>query len=259
VTWDPEAAAVNLAGLEGLDAVVHLAGENPASERWSEAKKARIRDSRVQGTSLLVTSLGRLERPPRLLVCASAIGYYGDRGDEILTEESPPGRGFLAGVCVEWEAAAARAAAAGLRVVSLRFGIVLTPAGGALQRMLGPFRMGMGGPIGSGRQYVSWIALDDALGAIHHALVTGALQGPVNAVSPEPVSHLEFARALGRALGRPALVPVPTFAVRFMFGEMADEMLLASARVEPARLLATGYRFRFPRLEIALEHLLASR
>jgi uncharacterized protein (TIGR01777 family) len=250
---------VNLAGLEGLDAVVHLAGENPASERWSEAKKARIRDSRVQGTSLLVTSLGRLERPPRLLVCASAIGYYGDRGDEILTEESPPGRGFLAGVCVEWEAAAARAAAAGLRVVSLRFGIVLTPAGDALQRMLGPFRMGMGGPIGSGRQYVSWIALDDALGAIHHALVTGALQGPVNAVSPEPASHLEFARALGRALGRPALVPVPTFAVRFMFGEMADEMLLASARVEPARLLATGYRFRFPRLEIALEHLLASR
>lgn len=255
IRWDPEAGAMETTGLPRLDAVVHLAGENIAG-RWTAGKKTRIRNSRVEGTRLLSESLARLPEPPNVLVCASATGYYGDRGEELLREESAPGSGFLAEVCREWEAAADVAVQRGIRVVHLRFGLVLSPKGGALAKMLLPFRMGMGGIVGSGRQYWSWIALDDAVSAIHHALTTDTLRGPVNVVSPHPVTNREFTRTLGRVLGRPTPFPVPAFAARLAFGEMADALLLASARVEPAKLLATGYRFRHPELEGALRHLL---
>jgi len=257
--WDPEAGTLDRAALEGLEAVVHLAGEDISRGGWTAAKKARIRQSRVEGTALLARTLASLDRPPAVLACASAIGYYGDRGDETLTEESAPGSGFLASVCRDWEAAAAPAAEAGMRVLHLRFGVVLSAAGGALARMLGPFRMGMGGPIGSGRQYVSWIAMDDVLEAINHLLSNPTLHGPVNVASPKAVTQLEFARMLGRVLGRPTVLAVPAFGMRLMFGEMATEVLLASQRLEPAGLLSSGYEFRYPELEPALRHVLAAR
>ena len=256
VRWDPEAGALDTAALEGMDAAVHLAGENIAARRWTAEQKARIRDSRVKGTRLLCEALARLAQPPKTLICASAIGYYGDRGDEVLREESAPGTGFLPEVCRAWEGAADPARQKGIRVVHLRFGVVLSAAGGALGKMLFPFRMGVGGVLGSGGQYMSWIALDDAAGAIHHALATGALEGPVNGVSPHPVTNQEFTKTLGRALRRPTIFPMPAFAARIAFGEVADALLLASARVEPGRLLATGYAFRYPDLEGALRHLL---
>jgi hypothetical protein len=256
LTWDPGAGRLDSAGLEGFDAVVHLAGENIGTGRWTAAKKDRIRRSRVEGTRLLCESLSRLTRPPRTLVCASAIGYYGSRGDEILKEESAPGKDFLAEVCRAWEKASAPAAAKGIRVVHLRFGVILSPRGGALTRMLLPFRLGAGGVIGSGSQHMSWISLDDAVGAVHHALDAEGLSGPVNAVAPKPVTNREFTRTLGTVLSRPTIFPVPAFAARLAFGEMADALLLSSARVEPARLLATGYRFRHPDLEAALRQML---
>ena len=257
VRWDPEKGEVDAAGLEGLDAVVHLAGENIASGRWNAARKAAIRDSRVNGTRLLCEALAGLVRPPKTLVCASAIGIYGDRGEDAITEESPPAAGFLPEVCREWEAAAAPAAEKGIRVVHLRIGMVLSPNGGALSRMLPLFRAGFGGVIGSGRQYVSWIALDDLPLIILHALQCGDLGGPVNAVAPRPVTNREFTEALGKALSRPTPLPVPAFALRIAVGgEMADALLLASARVFPRRLEETGYRFRFPELPAALGHLL---
>lgn len=256
VTWDPEKGQLSAAALDGMDAVVHLAGENIAAGRWNAERKARIRDSRVKGTRLLSDTLARLERPPRVLVSASAIGYYGSRGDEVLTEESHLGGGFLAEVCRDWEEAATPAARHGIRVVLLRYGVIFSGHGGALAKMLMPFRLGLGGRIGDGRQYVSWLALDDAVGAVHHALATEALAGPVNAVAPHPVTNAEFTRILGRVLGRPTVFPMPAFAARLAFGEMADELLLASQRVKPARLLDTNYPFRFPDLEGALRHLL---
>ncbi len=254
VQWDPEAGVVDTARLEGLDAVVHLAGENIATGRWTAEKKAKIRDSRVGGTRLLCDSLARLKQPPKVLACASAIGYYGDRGDELLTEESTSGTGFLAGICREWEAAAKPVVQKGIRVVHLRFGMVLSGAGGALARLLPPFKMGLGGVLGTGHQYVSWIALDDLLGVIAHALTTEALQGPVNAVTPNSVTNQEFTRTLGRILSRFTLFSMPAVAARLTFGEIADEVLLASQRVQPTRLLATGYCFRYPDLEGALRH-----
>ncbi len=254
--WDPLAGTVDVSAFEGVDAVVHLAGENIA-ERWTTAKKVNIRDSRVKGTQVLCEALTRLASPPQVLVSASAIGYYGDRGEEILSDESASGRGFLSEVCRAWEAATEPAHQAGLRIVQLRFGIVLSPAGGALAKILPPFRLGLGGVLGSGLQYMSWIALDDAVGAIQHAIVTDSLQGPTNAVSPHALTNQEFTHTLGKVLGRPTVVPLPAFAARLMFGEMADELLLASARVQPAKLLASGYRFRYPELEGALRHLLA--
>ena len=258
VRWDPEQGEVDAAGLEGLDAVVHLAGENIASGRWNAARKAAIRDSRVNGTRLLCGTLAGLARPPKTLVCASAIGYYGDRGEELLTEESPPGAGFLPEVCREWEAATEAAMRKGIRVVALRIGVVLSPRGGALSRMLPPFRAGLGGVFGNGRQYVSWVALDDLAGIVLHALQSGELRGPVNAVAPRPVTNREFTEALGKVLLRPTLLPVPAFALRLAVGrEMADALLLASARVVPRRLEETGYPFRFPELGAALRHLLA--
>jgi hypothetical protein len=256
VQWDPAAGSIATPGLEGIDAVVHLAGESIASGRWSAEKKAKIRDSRVQGTRVLCEALAQLVTPPKVLVSASAIGYYGDRGDEVLRENSRPGRDFLADVCQAWEAATAPAAQRGIRVVNVRIGIVLSSAGGALGKMLLPFKMGAGGVIGSGQQYMSWIALDDLVGVIHHALITDSLQGPVNAVAPHPVTNSAFTKTLGRVLRRPTLMPLPAFAARAVFGEMADALLLASTRVEPAKLKDSGYDFRYPDLEGALRHVL---
>lgn len=255
VRWDPAAGWIDTAGLEGHEGVVHLAGEN-ITGRWTPAKKARLRDSRVKGTRLLAESLAKLTQPPRVLVCASAVGYYGDRGEEILREESAAGRGFLAEVCRQWEAAAQPAAEKGIRVVLLRIGVVLSPKGGALATMLLPFRLGLGGKIGSGKQYISWISLDDLVGIIEYALTTESLRGVVNAVAPQAVTNLEFTKTLGRVLRRPTLFPMPAFAARLALGELADELLLASARVEPARIRAAGYQFRYPELEGALRHLL---
>jgi len=257
VRWDPVAREIDAAGLEGMDAVVHLAGENVGSGRWTAARKAAIRDSRVNGTHLLCDALAGLARPPKTLVCASATGYYGDRGEEALTEESLPGTGYLAEVCREWEAASDPAARKGIRVVALRIGMVLSPKGGALPRMLPLFRAGLGGVIGSGRQYVSWVALDDLPHIILHALQRGDLSGPVNAVAPRPVTNREFTEALGKVLSRPTPLPVPAFALRLAVGrEMADALLLSSARAVPRRLEGTGYRFRFPELGPALRHML---
>jgi uncharacterized protein len=257
VRWDPLTGFIDASALEGLDGVVHLAGES-IDERWTAAKKVSIRDSRVKGTEVLCEALAQLASPPKVLVSASAIGYYGDRGEEILREESAPGSGFLAEVCRAWEAATEPARQAGLRTVQLRFGVVLSPAGGALAKILPPFRLGLGGVLGSGRQYMSWIALDDAIGAIQQAIVTDNLQGPTNAVAPEAVTNQEFTHTLGKILRRPTVVPLPAFAARLMFGEMADALLLASAHVQPAKLLAVGYRFRYPTLAEALRHLLAT-
>ncbi len=258
VVWDPEAGRIEASALEGIDAAVHLAGET-ITGRWTSAKKARIRESRVNGTRLLAETLAGLSRPPKALVCASAIGYYGDRADEILTERSAPGDDFLAAVCREWEEAAAPAARKGFRVSHLRFGVILSTAGGALARMLTPFSLGAGGILGSGRQYMSWISMTDAVGAVKHVLMNDSLAGPVNAVSPNPVTNRDFTRALGRALSRPTLLPMPGFMARLAFGEMADALLLASTRVEPARLIATGYRFHHSDLDSALNDLLSHR
>lgn len=252
-SWDPERGAIDERSLAGRDVVVHLAGENVAG-RWTDEKKRRIRDSRVKSTRLLAEKLAPLEVKPSALVCASAIGYYGDRGDETLREDSAPGDDFLAGVCREWEAAADAARQAGIRVVHLRFGVVLSARGGALAKLLTPFRFGVGGKIGSGEQWMSWVAIDDAVGAILRAL--NRLEGPVNVVAPHPVTNLEFTETLGRVLSRPTLFGVPTFAARLAFGEMADAVLLSSAKVLPARLQQDGYEFVHPELEAALRYLL---
>lgn len=253
--WNPDSNKVDISSLEGHEAVVHLAGENIGGI-WTDEKKNKIRKSRVNGTRLLSKSLSGLVKPPKVLVCASAIGYYGDRGDEVLTEESKSGEGFLAEVSREWEAAAEPAVQKGIRVVHLRFGLVLSPKGGALKTMLFPFRMGVGGTIGSGKQYLSWVAIDDVVGAVYHAITNESLKGPVSVVAPNPVTNREFTKTLGRVLGRPTLLPVPAFALRLVAREMADETLLASTRVQPRALLSTGYQFRYPELEGALRHLL---
>jgi uncharacterized protein len=255
--WDPSSGAITPAGPAGADAIVHLAGDSIMGLRWTTEKKRRIKESRTTATRLLVQTLIRLPQPPAVLVCASAIGYYGSRGDEVLTEDSRPGTGFLADVAREWEAATAPAIAQGIRVVNLRLGVVLSARGGALAKMLTPFRLGLGGVIGDGAQWMSWIALDDTTGAIVHALTTDSLRGPVNAVAPAPVTNAEFTRTLGRVLGRPTLVPLPAFAARLALGEMADQLLLASQRVAPERLHASGYAFRHPTLEGAFRAALA--
>lgn len=255
--WDPETGELDAADLEGVQAVVHLAGENIATGRWNDAKKDRIRSSREDGTRLLAQGLAELQTPPGVLICASAVGYYGNRGDEILDEESAPGADFLAETCLDWEQAARPATDAGVRTVYLRIGIVLSADGGALAKMLFPFKMGAGGVIGSGNQYMSWITLSDLLGIVDHALDTDAIEGPVNAVSPAPVTNREFTKALGGVLSRPTLFPMPAFAARLAFGEMADALLLSSTRVLPARLQESGYDFQHPQLEGALRHILA--
>jgi len=257
VYWDPESDRTDTVGIEGMDAVVHLAGENIGSGRWTRNRQARIFDSRVKGPRLLCESLANLNHPPQVLVSASAIGYYGSRGTEVMNEGSESGAGFLADVCREWEIATEFIGQTEIRVVNLRMGIVLSLAGGPLQKMLPPFKMGAGGTLGNGRQYMSWITLDDAVAAIHHTLMTDSLQGPVNNVAPHPVTNREFTKALGRVLRRPTLFPLPSFGLRLMFGgEMANELFLSSTRVEPVRLLETGYTFQYPELEGALRHVL---
>ncbi|HET6422930.1 MAG TPA: TIGR01777 family oxidoreductase [Planctomycetaceae bacterium] len=256
IPWDPQKGEVHKARLEGLDGVVHLAGENIAGARWNATVKQRLRDSRTGPTRLLCETLASLERKPKVLVCASAIGYYGDRGSEILTEQSAAGDGFLAEVCQDWEAACEPARQAGIRVVNLRIGVVLTPKGGALAKMLLPFKMGGGGVVGSGRQYWSWVAIDDVIGAIQHCLTHDQIIGPVNATAPNPATNYEFTKTLGAVLHRPTIFPMPGFAAKLALGEMADDLLLASTRVMPNQLQAIGYQFRCPTLESTLRHVL---
>jgi uncharacterized protein len=254
ISWNP-AQALPPQQVEGFDIVIHLAGETIVG-RWNAAKKARIRDTRVQGTKTLVESLTKTAHPPRVFICASAIGYYGDRGDELLREESAPGSDFLAQVCREWETATQPATNAGIRTVNTRFGVILSRDGGALPKMLPPFRMGVGGRIGTGRQWMSWIHIADVVGAIEHALDNPSVSGAVNVVGPNPAMNAEFTRTLARALHRPAIFPMPSFAARLAFGEMGDALLLASQRVEAAKLTANGYRFQFEDLSAALAALL---
>lgn len=252
-TWNPLTGQVRLEPAGPLDAVIHLAGENIA-QRWTAAAKSRIRSSRVDATRLLSEALARLPQPPRVLVCASATGFYGDRGDELLDENSAPGSGFLPEVCQAWEAAAEPARQRGIRVVHLRLGIVLARHGGALAKMLPVFRLGLGGRLGTGRQHWSWIALEDLLRVVERALEDDGLKGAVNAVSPEAATNARLTEALARVLGRPAFLSVPVFAVKVLFGAMGCEALLASARVRPARLLNSGFAFDFPELQAALNH-----
>lgn len=256
VTWDPDAGTIDTAQLEGLDAVVHLAGASIGDRKWTPDQKRRVLDSRTRGTTLLARTLAGLDRRPAVLVSASAVGYYGDRGGEPLTEASPPGSGFLAEVCVQWEGATARASEAGIRVVVVRTGIVLSPKGGALGRMLLPFKLGLGGRLGSGRQYMSWIALDDEIGAIIHAL-THDLAGPVNVAAPQPVTNLEFTHTLGRVLRRPTGLPTPLAPLELRYGaELVRQLLVDGQRVIPAELQRSGYAFRYATLEPALRALL---
>lgn len=254
ISWDP-LAPMPPAAVSGFDAVVHLAGESVVG-RWTDEKKTAIRESRVLGTRHLAEALAATASKPRVLVCASAVGFYGNRGDDVMTEESPSGQGFLPEVCRSWEEASQVAAEAGIRTVNIRIGLVLSPKGGALGNMLTPFKLGLGGRIGSGRQWWSWIHLDDIIGAIHHVMHTESLSGPVNLVAPNPVRNAEFTEVLASVLRRPAFFPVPEFALRLAFGRMAArELLLASQRVQPAKLIASGYGFRFNALRAALENL----
>ena len=257
IAWDPARGTIDRNALEGCDAVVNLAGESVFG-RWSAEKKRRIRESRVNGTRLVSEAIARLSRPPRVLLAASAIGYYGDRGATELTEESSPGDDFLAEVARDWEAGTGPAAQAGVRVVNTRFGIVLTPAGGLLGSLLPPFRLGLGGPIGSGTQYVSWIALGDVLDVLLFLIATDSISGPVNVTAPHPLPNLEFVRTLGRVLRRPSVIPVPGFALQVILGQEAAAMMVGGQRVLPARLVAAGYRFHHADLEPALRHLLAA-
>lgn len=256
MSWNPLKGIEDASRLEGLDAVIHLAGEPIAEGRWTEEKKRRIRESRARGTAVLAEALAGLEHKPSRLLSASAIGYYGSRGAEVLTEESAPGDDFLAEVCREWEEATEPAAQAGISVVQMRLGVILSSKGGALKKMLRPFKLGVGGRLGSGEQYMSWIALDDVVGVVNHLLEKEGVSGPVNIVAPNPVTNREFTKALGDVLSRPTLFPVPGFAMRLAFGEIADVALLASQRVEPARLKETGYVFKYPDLRDALRHIL---
>jgi uncharacterized protein len=254
--WNPARGEFDRRALKGVDAVVHLAGENVGEPRWNDERKRRILDSRVQGTTLIAREIGLCKDGPQVLVQASAVGIYGDRGDEELSESSSHGDDFLSQVCEQWESSSA--GIPGVRRVQLRFGVVLTPAGGALARMLPPFRAGAGGPIGSGKQWMSWISIDDAVGAIHRALWDARLEGPVNAVAPEAIRNADFGRTLGSALKRPAILPLPAFAARAAFGEVADALLLASQRVRPTKLAEVGFRFDDPTLSGALQHLLGT-
>lgn len=256
IQWDPLAGTIDRAALDGVDAVAHLAGESIASGRWTAARRQSIRDSRILGTQLLASTLATLPRRPATFVSASAVGVYGNQGDEVLEESHAPGTGFLAEVGRAWERATDAAASAGIRVVLPRLGIILAPHGGALAKMLPPFRLGLGGPLGSGRQWMSWLTLDDAVGIFVAALTRPELSGPINAVAPNPVRNSEFTRALATAVHRPAFFPVPAPVLSALFGEMARETLLVSQRVVPARLEAAGFRFRDPELLPALQRLL---
>jgi uncharacterized protein len=256
VRWDPQAATIDTASIEGTDAFVHLSGANIAAGRWTRAQKAILRSSRVDSTRVLVDGLARLRQRPRVFVCASATGYYGDRGDEILTESSGPGGDFLSLLARDWEAEAMRAEHSGIRTLRLRFGLIVSADGGALPRMLLPFRWGMGGRFGSGRQWMSWITLDDVIEITRRVIEDETLAGPVNVVTPNPVRNSEFTRILAKALDRPALLPAPAFALRLALGEMAEPLLLSSQRVRPEQLLAMKYAYRFSDLAAALASVL---
>jgi len=257
ISWNPEERLAP-ESVSGFDAVVHLAGASIAT-RWTETAKRRIVESRVPATQNLAEALTEAQQPPRVFICASAIGYYGDRGDEILREDSPSGEGFTAGLCRQWEAAAQSVTNAGIRAVQIRTGIVLGADGGALRKMLFPFRMGLGGNVGIGRQWMSWVDLHDVVGAIQHLLTTDSIRGPVNMVSPNPVRNAEFTRALASVLHRPAIFPMPAFVARLAFGQMADELLLASQRVEPSKLVSSDYKFQRPDLRNSLESILSRK
>lgn len=256
IEWHPNQGEIDPAQLEGFDAVINLAGESIAEGRWTDAKKKRIRESRIQGTHLLSETIAKLASPPKVFLCASATGIYGDRGNELLDEDSAPGKGFLAEVCREWEEATKAAAGAGVRVVNLRFGPIFSAEGGMLEKLLPPFKLGVGGKIGSGKQYVSWVAMDDVVTVVMFALEHVAMRGPVNIVAPNPVTNGDFTKALGKVLSRPTFLAVPEFAARLAFGEMADEMLLSSQRVMPKKLSEAGYKFKYPDVEGALRHVL---
>jgi len=252
ISWDPALGRIDCAAFEGVGAVVHLAGENIAGGRWNAARKRKIYESRVRGTELLSGCLATLTEPPAVLVCASAVGFYGNRGDQPLNEHSPAGNGFLADVCKAWERACGPAIDAGIRVVNARIGVVLSSKGGALAQMSTPFRMGVGGVLGSGRQFMSWITLDDVARALAFCIETSELRGAVNLVSPSPTTNRDFTKTMGRVLHRPTFLSVPELGVRALLGEMGTELLLASTRVEPRRLLDSGFRFEHPDLEEAL-------
>jgi len=256
IEWHPNKGLLDASQIEGFDAVVHLAGESIASGRWTDEKKRRIRESRVQGTTLLSQALARLSRPPLRFICASAIGYYGSRGDEVLTEESRAGNDFLSEVCVEWERATQPASEKGINTCMTRFGIILDKEGGALEKMLTPFRLGLGGKIGDGKQWMSWIALNDVVSALGFLLESSSMHGPVNIVAPNPVTNADFTKTLGKVLSRPTFLSVPAFAARLAFGEMADGLLLSSAKVEPRKLKDEGFKYRFPNLDAALTEVL---
>lgn len=254
IPWNPR-QPIAPETVSGFDAVIHLAGESIIG-RWTDEKKAKIRDSRITGTLNLTQAVAQAKEKPEVFICSSAVGYYGDRGDEVLREESSPGTGFLAEVCQGWETATRPAADAGIRTVQMRTGVVLSQRGGALAKMLLPFKLGVGGRLGDGRQWMSWIDMQDMVGAIHHILKTDLIQGPVNMVAPKPVSNAEFTKTLGSVLSRPAIFPVPAFAVEVAFGEMGKEVLLGSQRAEPTKLVMSGYPFRFRELRGSLESLL---
>jgi len=257
IMWNPESGIDDTAALEEFDAVIHLAGENIAGGRWSEKKKERILNSRVQGTLNLTKALLELKKPPRVFICSSAIGFYGNRGDMICTEETSSGNGFLADVCRRWEEASALARSRGIRTINLRTGLVLSAQGGALAKMLIPFKLGLGGVLGSGRQYVSWIAMEDLLRIVGYILTNDVFEGPVNAVSPNPVTNAELTKTFGKILKRPTFFSMPASLLRLILGkEMADEFLLSSTRVEPMKLKHNGYAFLYPDLKLALRHYL---
>ncbi|HKW89135.1 MAG TPA: TIGR01777 family oxidoreductase [Candidatus Acidoferrales bacterium] len=256
IRWEPPTGSLDLAAMEAADAVVHLAGASIASGRWTQAKKELLRASRIDSTRHLVGGIAKLKHKPRVFICASAIGYYGDRGHEILTESSAPGNDFLSRLCVEWEAAASEAERIGIRVVMLRFGIILDAHGGALPRILLPFRFGAGGRLGSGKQWMSWIALEDVVAIIHHAIGNDSLRGPMDTVSPNPITNIEFTKIVAKVLHRPALFPAPRFALRLALGEMADALLFSSQRVIPEKLAELRYSFRHPDLQEALRSIL---
>lgn len=252
IEWHPNQDQINPQSLQGFDVIVNLAGENVAGSRWTDEQKRKIRNSRVSGTHLLTEAIAKLDEKPAAFICASATGFYGDRDGETLDEQSESGGGFLAGVCREWEQACEPATKAGVRVVNLRFGPILAREGGMLAKLLTPFKMGMGGKVGSGKQFISWVSLDDSVNAVKLAINDQNILGPLNIVSPNPVTNEEFTRTLGHVLNRPTALAVPAFAARLAFGEMADEMLLSSQKVMPNKLTAAGFHFQYPELEAAV-------
>ncbi len=256
--WDPYGGNMEPGALDGIDAVIHLSGQSILSVPWNERKKQAIRDSRIETTAFICRRLIAMPTPPKVWLCASAIGYYGDRGDERLDEDSGPGSGFFSALCQDWEAATAPASEHGVRVINLRLGLVFSGQGGVLQTLRRVFNLALGGVVGSGNQYVSWIAIDDVCAAVNLLLQDDAVRGPVNLVAPNPVTNRELTKTLGRVLSRPAVLPVPAFALRLVAGELADEALLASARVYPKRLSEKGYEFQYPTLEPTLRHLIGA-